>query len=104
MNLPIYYRAQEVLEKYCSFMPVEIYLSNPNAEPVNTTTIPEDEVTEKDTVIEHIVEDAAKTEEDEKEDGTKETVEKFQPEKKKAKIVKRPVSISDTTSSLDKAS
>ncbi|MFR4319162.1 MAG: hypothetical protein ACLT2Z_07175 [Eubacterium sp.] len=88
------YRAQEVLEKYCSFMPVEIYLSNPNAEP-EYDTIPEDEVTEKDTVIEHIVE-PAKTEEKENEDGTKETVE-VEPEKKKAKILKRPVSISDTT-------
>ena len=88
------YRAQEVLEKYCSFMPVEIYLSNPNAEP-EYDTIPEDEVTEKDTVVEHVVE-PAKTEEKEKEDGTKETVE-VEPEKKMAKILKRPVSISDTT-------
>ncbi|MFQ9114700.1 molecular chaperone HtpG [Eubacterium sp.] len=88
------YRAQEVLEKYCSFMPVEIYLSNPNAEP-EYDTIPEDEVAEKDTVIEHVVE-PAKTEEKEKEDGTKETVE-VEPEKKMAKILKRPVSISDTT-------
>ena len=63
------YRAQEVLEKYCSFMPVEIYLSNPNAEP-EYDTIPEDEVTEKDTVIEHIVE-PAKTEEKENENGEK---------------------------------
>lgn len=88
------YRAQEVLNKYCSFMPVEIFVSDPTAE-TEYDTIPEDEVTEKDTVVEHIVE-PAKTEEKEKEDGTKETVE-VEPEKNMAKIVRRPVSISDTT-------
>lgn len=88
------YRAQEVLNKYCSFMPVEIFVSDPTAEP-EYDTIPEDEVTEKDTIIEHIVE-PAKTEEKENEDGTKETVE-VEPEKQMAKILKRPVSVSDTT-------
>ncbi len=88
------YRAREVLNKYCSFMPVEIFLSDPTAE-TEYDTIPEDDVTEKDTVVEHIVE-PAKTEEKENEDGTKETVE-IEPEKNMAKIVKRPVSISDTT-------
>ena len=88
------YRAQEVLNKYCSFMPVEIYVSDPTAE-TEYDTIPEDEVTEKDTIVEHIVE-PAKTEEKENEDGTKETVE-IEPEKNMAKIVRRPVSVSDTT-------
>lgn len=88
------YRAREVLDKYCSFMPVEIFLSDETAEP-EYETIDESELTEKDTVIEHIVE-PAKTEEKEKEDGTKETVE-VEPEKKKVKVLKRPVSISDTT-------
>ena len=88
------YRAQEVLNKYCSFIPVEIFVSDPTAE-TEYDTIPEDEVTEKDTVVEHIVE-PAKTEEKENEDGTKETVE-VEPEKNMAKIVRRPVSISDTT-------
>ncbi len=88
------YRAQEVLDKYCSFMPVEIFLSDPTKEP-EYETILEEEVTDKDTVVEHIVE-PAKTEEKENEDGTKETVE-VEPEKKKAKVLKRPVSISDTT-------
>ncbi len=88
------YRAQEVLDKYCSFMPTEIYLSDPSAEP-EYETILEEEVTEEDTVIEHIVE-PAKTEEKENEDGTKETVE-IEPEKKKAKVLKRPVPINDTT-------
>ena len=88
------YRAREVLDKYCSFMPVEIFLSDETAEP-EYETIDESELTEKDTVIEHIVE-PDKTEEKEKEDGTKETVE-VEPEKKKVKVLKRPVSISDTT-------
>ena len=88
------FRAKEILDKYCSFMPVEIFVSDPSAEP-EYQTIMEEELTDKDTVIEHIVE-PAKTEEKEKEDGTKETVE-VEPEKKKVKILKRPVSISDTT-------
>ena len=75
-------------------MPVEIFVSDPTAE-TEYDTIPEDEVTEKDTVIEHIVE-PAKTEEKENEDGTKETVE-VEPEKNMAKIVRRLVSVSDTT-------
>ncbi len=81
------YRVREVLEKYCSFMPVEIYLTKANAEP-EYETIPMDEVTEEDTVIEEIVEEAP-----ENKDGDDE---KKEPEKK-AKILKRPVSISDTT-------
>ena len=88
------FRAKEILDKYCSFMPIEIFVSDPSAEP-EYQTIMEEELTDKDTVIEHIVE-PAKTEEKEKEDGTKETVE-VEPEKKKVKILKRPVSISDTT-------
>ena len=87
------YRAREVIEKYCSFMPIPIYLEKEDGEP-QYETIDEDEVTEKDTVIEHIVEEA-KTEEVEKEDGTTETVETV-PAKKKAKILKRPVMLNDT--------
>ena len=51
------YRAREVLEKYCSFMPVEIFLSNENAEQ-EYETIMEDELKEDDVVVEHIHEDA----------------------------------------------
>ena len=64
------YRVREVLDKYCSFMPVEIFL------------------TEEDTVIEEIVEEP-------KEDDKKEGEEAKEPVKK-TKILKRPVSISDT--------
>ena len=86
------YRIREVLEKYCSFMPVEIFVSKENAEP-EYETIPEDEVLDTDTVVEHIHEDA-KMEEKENENGEKEMVE-VSPASDKAKIVKRPVSISD---------
>ena len=86
------YRIREGLEKYCSFMPVEIFVSKANAEP-EYETIPEDEVLDTDTVVEHIHEDA-KMEEKENENGEKEMVE-VSPASDKAKIVKRPVSISD---------
>lgn len=88
------YRAKEVITKYCSFMPTEIYLTNETAGE-QYETIAYEEVTDKDTVVETIVE-PAKTEEKEKEDGTKEVVE-VSPEKKKAKIIKRPVALNDTT-------
>ena len=88
------YRAREVLEKYCSFMPVPIYLNNEKAEP-QYETIEKDELTDKDTVIETIVE-PAKTEEKEKENGEKENVE-VEPAKEKYKIAKRPVALNDTT-------
>ena len=74
------YRAREVLEKYCSFMPVEIFLSKANAEP-EYETIDEEDLLDTDEVVEHI--------EEEKKEG-----EEGEP-KKKVKIVKRPVSISD---------
>lgn len=86
------YRAREVLEKYCSFMPVEIYLENSSAEP-QYDTIEKDELTEKDTIIETIVEEA-KTEEKENENGEKEVVE-ISPAREKYKILKRPVPEND---------
>ena len=75
------YRAREVLERYCSFMPVEIFLSKANAEP-EYDTIDEADVLHTDTVVEHITEEPKEGEEGEP--------------KQKAKIVRRPVSISDT--------
>jgi len=48
------YRAREVIEKYCAFMPVEIFLEKENGEP-EYETIDEADVTEKDTVIESII-------------------------------------------------
>ncbi len=87
------YRAKEVIQKYCSFMPTPIFLAKENA-PEEYETIPAEEVTEKDKVIENIVEEA-KFEEKENEDGTKEQVE-VSPRMEKAKIVKRPVALNDT--------
>ena len=86
------YKAREVVEKYCSFMPVPIFLTNEDAGE-QTEEIPEEEVTDKDTILDTFIKEAV-TEEVEKEDGTKETVEKV-PAKKMAKIVKRPVAIND---------
>lgn len=79
------YRVREVLEKYCSFMPVEIYLTKANAEP-EYETIPSEEVTEEDTVIEEIEEEPKEGKDGEKQEPVKKT-----------KILKRPVSISDTS-------
>ena len=87
------YRAREVIEKYCAFMPVNIFLKNETAEP-EYETIEKDELTDKDTVVETVIE-PAKTEEKEKEDGTKETVE-VEPSREKYKILKRPVPLNDT--------
>ena len=87
------YRAREVIEKYCSFMPTEIFLTVENKEP-KYETIDESELKEDDEVIEHIHEDA-KTEEKENENGEKEVVE-VSPAKDRVKIKKRPVSLSDT--------
>ena len=74
------YRVREVLEKYCTFMPVEIFLSKANAEP-EYEMIDEADVLETDEVVEHITEEVKEGEEGEP--------------KQKAKIVKRPVSLSD---------
>ena len=74
------YRAREVLEKYCSFIPVEIFLSKANAEP-EYETIDEADVLDTDEVVEHITEEPKEGEEGEP--------------KQKVKIVKRPVSLSD---------
>ena len=87
------YRVREVLNKYCSFMPVEIFLSKANAEQ-EYETIDAADLREDDVVVENIVEEA-KTEERENENGEKEVVE-VSPRKEKVKINKRPVSISDT--------
>ena len=87
------YRVREVIEKYCSFMPVPIYLSKANAE-TEYETIDEADLKEDDVVVEHIHEEA-KTEEKENENGEKEIVE-IEPAKEKVKIEKRPVSLSDT--------
>ena len=86
------YRVREVLERYCTFMPVEIYLSKENAEQ-EYETILEEELREDDVVVEHIHEEA-KMEEKENENGEKEMVE-VSPAVEKVKINKRPVPLND---------
>ena len=88
------YRAREVIEKYCGFMPVPIFLDNA-AEGPQYETIEKDQLTDKDTIIETIVEEA-KTEEKENENGEKETVE-VSPAKEKYKILKRQVALNDVS-------
>ena len=70
------YRAREVIKKYCSFMPIEIYLSKENTQ--ETQTIEEEEKLDTDTVVEEI-----KPEKEE--------------DKLKYKIIKRPELLNETT-------
>ena len=86
------YRAREVIEKYCAFMPVPIFLNNAAAEP-QYETIEKDELTDKDTIVETLVEEA-KTEEKENENGEKEIVE-IAPATEKYKILRRPAALND---------
>lgn len=69
------YRAREVIKKYCSFMPTEIYLSKENTK--ETQIIKADEKLDTDTVVEEI---KPEKEEDEL----------------KYKIIKRPELLNDT--------
>ncbi|WP_294238948.1 molecular chaperone HtpG [Pseudobutyrivibrio sp.] len=87
------YRAREVITKYCSFMPTEIFLSKKDA-PEEYETIDATDKRDTDKVIEEIHEEA-KFEEKENENGEKEQVE-VSPAKDKLKIVKRPVPLNET--------
>jgi len=75
-----YYKAQEVIQKYCSVTPTEIYLSEKDTK--ETQIIAESERKPDDVVIEVI-------EPEKKEDGK-------EPEEKKFKIRRRPVLLNDT--------
>lgn len=86
-------RLREVLEKYCGFMPVPIYLTDVDAAPETELIDPADR-RENDVVLETIVEEA-KTEEKTGEDGNKEIVE-VSPAREQLKIQKRPQPINDT--------
>ena len=79
------YKAREVLKKYCSFMPTEIYLSKANTQ--ETQIIKVDEKLEDDVVVEEIHPET-KTGEDGKEEIVGE---------EKLKIRKRPELINETT-------
>ena len=88
------YRVREVLNKYCAFMPVSIYLKDSDAGELSET-IDVADLKDTDVVLEKITE-PAKTEEKTLEDGTKEVVE-VAPAREKAKIRKREVAVNDTT-------
>lgn len=88
------YRVKEVLEKYCSFMPVEIYFLDEDKKD-DTQVVKALDLLESDIVVEHIVEEA-KTEEKENEKGEKEVVE-ISPAKDEYKIKLRPVLVNETT-------
>ena len=89
------FRAKEVIDKYCSFMPYEIYLDNEDDTEEKTQMIDKDELLDTDTIIETVKKEA-KLEEQEDEDGNKKMVE-VEPATERYKIAKRPVSLSDTT-------
>lgn len=69
------YKAREVIQKYCSFMPTEIYLSKEDTKETQIITV--EEKLETDTVVEEI-----KAEKEDEED--------------KLKIIKRPELLNDT--------
>ena len=93
------YKAREVIKKYCSFMPAEIYLSKANT--TETQIIKEDEKRDDDVVLE-VIEPEKKEEKKEEtsEDGEKKAedaqkeAEKEEP--RKLKIRKRPELMNDT--------
>ena len=82
-----YYRAKEVIQKYCGFMPTEIWLSVKNTK--ETETIKESERRPDDVVIEEIQpkEDESKKDDKDKKDE--------KPKEKELKIRKRPELVND---------
>ena len=86
-------RVREVLEKYCGFMPVAIYLTDADAAP-ETELIDPDEKREDDVVLETVREEA-EVEEKTDEDGSKELAE-LTPARERLKIQKRLQPVNDT--------
>ena len=86
------YKAEEVIQKYCSFMPVEIWLSRENTP--ETQTINEDEKLDTDVVLETI-QPEKKEKKEEKKDGEEGEKEEEKPEPVRLKIKKRPVLMND---------
>ncbi len=83
------YKAREVIKKYCSFMPTEIFLSKENT--TETQIILLDEKLDTDEVVENITEEGKPIlDEEGKETGEKE------PPVEKLKIKKRPELLNDT--------
>ena len=84
------YKAREVIQKYCSFMPMEIYLSQ--AETTETQIILESEKLDTDEVLETIQPEKKEAEKEGEEKEEKEEEE----EPVKLKIKKRPELLNDT--------
>lgn len=83
------YKAREIIKKYCSFMPTEIYLSKANTE--ETQIILPEEKLDDDEVVEKIEEEKKVPKEDGAE-GEEETV-----KVEKLKIKKRPELLNETS-------
>ncbi|MBP3203953.1 MAG: molecular chaperone HtpG [Lachnospiraceae bacterium] len=84
------YKAREVVKKYCSFMPTEIYLSK--ADTKETQIVKESEKLPDDEVIEEIQPEKKDSGEGTADGGKSEQT----PEEKKYKIKKRPELINET--------
>lgn len=94
------YKAREVVKKYCSFMPTEIYLSK--ADTKETQIVKESEKLPDDVVIEEVVEEKKDTPASEKsgeaaDEKSEKEAEDKEAEEKKYKIRKRPELINETT-------
>lgn len=81
------YRAKEVITKYCSFMPVEIYFTNANA------PVEEVEAADQDEVIDAVVDEEGNATESEDKDASVDE----NKEDTKEKEPKKPTPINDTT-------
>ena len=80
------YRAKEVIQKYCSFMPIEIYFKNANAKPeeeeIEEEDITEDVLEEDENVIDASVDEDGNVSEQEESEEAKEKEEKKKGPKK----------------------
>jgi len=91
------YRAKEVLQKYCSFMPIEIYFTNADA-PAEVIDEKEEKPEEKTGETAEVVDENGETiEVDEEETDEKESSEEITEEKKEESEKKKPQPINDTT-------
>ena len=88
------YKAREVLKKYCSSMPTEIYLSKANT--TETQIIKEDEKKDDDVVLEVIEPKKEEKKAEDAESAGEEAAGEKEPEPNKLKIRKRPELLNET--------
>ena len=84
------YRAKEVIQKYCSFMPIEIYFKNANAKPE------EEEIEEEDITEDVIEEDENVIDASVDEDGNVSEQEEAKEKEEKKKGPKKPEPLNNT--------